>query len=71
MACKEPKSNLYCLFPVGDSGGPLACAISRGPTIYSIVGVVSYGKGCAEINSPGYYTKVHYFLDWIAGKTGC
>ncbi|XP_011782161.1 PREDICTED: transmembrane protease serine 5 isoform X5 [Colobus angolensis palliatus] len=45
-----------------DSGGPLVCP--DGDT-WRLVGVVSWGLGCAEPNHPGVYAKVAEFLDWI------
>jgi len=45
----------------GDSGGPLTVA-ENGK--YVLLGVVSYGSGCATEN-PGVYARVQGFLPWI------
>ena len=46
----------------GDSGGPLIANIDGK---FTLVGVTSFGKGCAQKNKPGVYTKVSNFLDFI------
>jgi secreted trypsin-like serine protease len=40
----------------GDSGGPLEAPLQDGG--YRLVGLTSWGKGCAEPNAPGVYTRV-------------
>ncbi|MFT3710888.1 MAG: trypsin-like serine protease [Archangium sp.] len=51
----------------GDSGGPLTVK-KNGTAI--LVGVVSWGEGCAEPNTPGMYSRVASFTSWIQGKIG-
>jgi secreted trypsin-like serine protease len=46
----------------GDSGGPLVWRTSDGPVL---VGVVSFGRGCARELKYGVYTKVSAYRDWI------
>ncbi|TMS01026.1 Coagulation factor VII [Larimichthys crocea] len=47
---------------VGDSGGPL---VTRYKKTWFLTGVVSWGKGCANENLYGVYTRVSNFLGWI------
>lgn len=46
----------------GDSGGPLWVSHEREEYL---VGLVSFGEGCAQPNKYGVYTRVVSFLDWI------
>jgi len=47
----------------GDSGGPL---VVDG----YVVGIVSWGFGCAFANYPGVYASVPNLLPWIKEQTG-
>ena len=52
----------------GDSGGPLIMTNSDGE--YELIGIVSWGYGCAEAQYPGVYSKIHSRLDWFFGYIG-
>ena len=46
----------------GDSGGPLVDEKGY------LIGIVSWGQGCAREGYPGVYTETSYFVEW-AQKT--
>lgn len=60
----------------GDSGGPMVLqpriSVTHGgsthwqPAEPRLIGIVSWGEGCAQTGKPGVYTRVSSFRDWIA-----
>jgi len=46
----------------GDSGGPV---VKKVGDKFNVLGVVSWGVGCARPDKPGVYTRVARFEDWI------
>uniref|UniRef100_A0A8C5LLU1 Coagulation factor XI n=1 Tax=Leptobrachium leishanense TaxID=445787 RepID=A0A8C5LLU1_9ANUR len=46
----------------GDSGGPLTCQIDK---TWYLIGITSWGEGCARAGKPGVYTRVSSYIDWI------
>lgn len=60
----NPNDNVDSCF--GDSGGPL---LHKFNGKYQLIGLVSWGKGCALTGYPGVYTYVSYLRRWIKKTT--
>ncbi|NWV91819.1 ACRO protein, partial [Machaerirhynchus nigripectus] len=53
----------------GDSGGPLVCKDNAGDYFW-LVGLASWGKGCAGDRRPGIFTSTQHFHTWIQVQMG-
>lgn len=49
----------------GDSGGPLQLPHPIYSCLFQVIGITSFGEGCAIVDSPGVYTRVSHYLNWI------
>lgn len=47
----------------GDGGAPLVCQSVSGH--WHVVGLVAWGVGCGEADTPGVYVNVYHYLDFI------
>ena len=52
----------------GDGGGPLTCETQSNGNV--LIGISSWGNGCAYPNKYGVYTNVRDYLDWIENVIG-
>uniref|UniRef100_A0A3P8TMV2 Peptidase S1 domain-containing protein n=1 Tax=Amphiprion percula TaxID=161767 RepID=A0A3P8TMV2_AMPPE len=52
----------------GDNGGPLVCRDELG--VSYLWGIVSWGRGCSRVDSPGVYVQVSHYFEWIRLVTG-
>ncbi|XP_017759429.1 PREDICTED: trypsin-1-like [Eufriesea mexicana] len=50
----------------GDSGGPLHIVNDNA---HEVIGIVSWGEGCARPGYPGVYSRVNRYLSWIERNT--
>ncbi|KYN06720.1 Serine protease snake, partial [Cyphomyrmex costatus] len=62
MICAGGKLKDTCQ---GDSGGPLQIVHPKSECLFQLIGITSFGQGCAIIDIPGVYTRVSYYLSWI------
>jgi len=53
----------------GDSGGPMVSR-AEGEGGYSLIGITSWGDGCAVDGTFGVYTRVEYYMQWVVAQFG-
>ncbi|CAL4121659.1 unnamed protein product, partial [Meganyctiphanes norvegica] len=63
MLCAANKGKDSCQ---GDSGGPL---VTKEDGSYTVIGVVSWGYGCASKKYPGVYARVTSEVNWIKSQS--
>ncbi|XP_041451200.1 phenoloxidase-activating factor 2-like [Drosophila obscura] len=49
----------------GDGGAPLVCPLANDNRRYEQAGIVNWGIGCGDQNTPALYTNVALFREWI------
>merc|ERR1712066_75979 len=55
----------------GDGGSPLVCPSQQDPNTYIQAGIVAWGIGCGEDNTPGVYADVSQASCWIDSAISC
>merc|ERR1712141_940523 len=55
----------------GDGGSPLVCPSKYDPNTYVQAGIVAWGIGCGEDNTPGVYASVSKGVCWIDYAMSC
>jgi secreted trypsin-like serine protease len=55
----------------GDGGSPLVCPSKYDPNSYVQAGIVAWGIGCGEDNTPGVYASVSKGVCWIDYAMSC
>merc|ERR1712088_1140228 len=55
----------------GDGGSPLVCPSQYDPDTYIQAGIVAWGIGCGEDNTPGVYADVSQASCWIDSAISC
>lgn len=63
------RNGINIFLQTGDSGGPLV-TFDNGNDSPVLIGVVSWGYGCAKPTYPGVYARITEARDWIYEKTG-
>ena len=53
----------------GDYGGPLMCRLP-GQENWKLFGIASFGRQCGARHSPGVFTRVVKYIDWIQNILG-
>lgn len=74
QACAQGPPDMLVDTCQGDSGGPLVCdgeetTVEQFDERYAQMGVTSWGYGCG-LETPGLYTRVSTYLDWIKKNVG-